>query len=164
MEISFKSVSLISAVILTGLAAGFFYAWQVSVIPGTKKVIDLTYLESMQSINRAILNPAFFLVFFGTMVLLWLATIQSYGSNKTMFICLLIAAISYTVGTFWVTAVGNVPLNDQLEALNLSELSAEKLSEFRQYYESKWNRLHMVRTAFSLISFIAVVIGMYIRK
>ncbi|CAE7470434.1 unnamed protein product, partial [Symbiodinium microadriaticum] len=75
----------------------FFYAWSVSVIPGTKRLADLTYLESMQSINRAILNPAFFVVFFGSMILLWLVTYQSYSANKTMFIFMLIAAITYTV-------------------------------------------------------------------
>ena len=56
MEITLKSIILFSTLILTGLSAGFFYAWQVSVIPGTKRVVDLTYLETMQSINRAILN------------------------------------------------------------------------------------------------------------
>ncbi|MAY84504.1 MAG: hypothetical protein CMP59_10265 [Flavobacteriales bacterium] len=164
MEISFKSISLLSAVVITGLSAGFFYAWSVSVIPGTKRLADLTYLESMQSINRAILNPAFFVVFFGSMILLWLVTYQSYSANKTMFIFMLIAAITYTVGTFGVTGMGNVPLNELLDGKNLNELSMEKLADFRQFYESKWNRLHTVRTVFSLISFIAVVIGMYIRR
>ena len=78
MDISIKSAVLFGAVILTGLSAGLFYAWQVSVIPGTQKVGDLTYLESMQSINRAILNPAFFLIFFGSLILLILSSIFEF--------------------------------------------------------------------------------------
>jgi hypothetical protein len=38
---------MFSAIVLTGLSAGLFYAWAVSVIPGTKKVKDFTYLETM---------------------------------------------------------------------------------------------------------------------
>lgn len=65
MEITIKSIVLLGTVILTGLSAGFFYAWSVSVIPGTQHISDTSYLQAMQSINRAILNPLFFVVFFG---------------------------------------------------------------------------------------------------
>lgn len=57
MEISIKTITLFAAALLTGLSAGLFYAWAVSVIPGTRKVTDMIYLETMQSINRAIRNP-----------------------------------------------------------------------------------------------------------
>ncbi len=39
-------------VLLNALSVGFFFAWSVSVILGTKKIGDLTYLETMQSINK----------------------------------------------------------------------------------------------------------------
>ena len=50
---------LITGVIGTGLVAGLLYGWAVSVIPGTTRVGDHTYVETMQDINRAIINPAF---------------------------------------------------------------------------------------------------------
>ena len=46
MDFTMKSLSLYAAVTLTGLSAGLFYAWAVSVIPGTQRVIDTTYLEA----------------------------------------------------------------------------------------------------------------------
>ena len=52
MELSIRSLVLLATVVLTGLSAGFFYAWSVSVIPGTQKIAHSAYLESMQSINR----------------------------------------------------------------------------------------------------------------
>ncbi|MEQ8712217.1 MAG: DUF1772 domain-containing protein [Cyclobacteriaceae bacterium] len=153
MEITFKNSILFVAIILTGLSAGLFYAWQVSVIPGTKKLLDATYLQSMQHINREILNPYFFLIFFGSMLMLSISTFQQYG-NGLLFWLMLAATLTYTIGTMAVTGMGNVPLNNELDALQLAKLPAPDLSEFRQYYETKWNVLHKIRTFFSVVAFL----------
>lgn len=160
MELSIKTITLFLAVALTGLSSGLFYAWSVSVIPGTRKVIDSTYLETMQSINRAILNPTFFLIFFGSLILLCVATAQQFGSNQTFWL-LLLAAITYAVGTVGVTAMGNVPLNNQLDELNLIDMSSDKISAFRQFYELKWNRLHLIRTAFAVAAFLLSILAVF---
>ena len=160
MEISIKSFILFTGIILTGLSAGLFYAWMVSVIPGTRKVIDITYLESMQSINRAILNPAFFIIFMGSPIALGISTVQQFNSG-TSFWLLLAATLTYLLGTFGVTAFGNVPLNDALEAVNLAEFSELEASAFRSSYERKWNRLHLVRTVFSVLSFVLALLSVF---
>jgi uncharacterized membrane protein len=154
MEISVKSFILFGSVILTGLSAGLFYAWSVSVIPGTQKISDTTYLETMQSINRAILNPAFFLIFFGSIVSLTTSSIYEFQSGKTVFWLLLASSLTYLIGTIGVTGLGNVPLNNQLDAMTLAESSTDQIAEFRKFYESNWNRLHMIRTVFAVLSFI----------
>lgn len=164
MELSIKSFILVGAVLLTGLSAGFFYAWSVSVIPGTQKISDGSYLESMQSINREILNPAFFAVFFGSMVFLFIASAYEFTSNKTAFWLMLFAAIFYAIGTVGVTALGNVPLNNQLEALSLSELTQEKAAAFRNFYEMKWNRLHLIRTVFAILSLLLATVSLITNK
>lgn len=160
MEISIKSLTLLTAVVLTGLSAGLFYAWMVSVIPGTRKVVDITYLESMQSINRAILNPAFYLIFMGSPLALIFSTVQNYNSGTT-FWYLFFATLIYVLGTLGVTMFGNVPLNDTLDAISLAELSDGQLSEFRNDYEEKWNRLHLIRTVFSVLSFLVAVLAIF---
>jgi uncharacterized membrane protein len=160
MELSIKSTTLLVAVLLTGLSAGLFYAWMVSVIPGTRKVVDLTYLETMQSINRAILNPAFYMIFFGSVLLLAISTIQHYQAGN-LFWWLLTASIVYLIGTFGVTVFGNVPLNDALDVLNLSELTNNQIVEFRKDYEQKWNRLHLIRTVFAVLSFLISLLGVF---
>lgn len=160
MEISIKSVTLLSAVILTGLSAGFFYAWMVSVIPGTRKVIDITYLESMQSINRAILNPAFYLVFMGSPLALIISTFQQYQAGPKFWL-LLAATLVYLLGTFAVTAFGNVPLNDALDVLDLGSLSEVEIADFRKSYEEKWNRLHWIRTLFAVVSFVLSLLAIF---
>ena len=164
MELSIKVITLFAAVILSGLSAGLFYAWQVSVIPGTKQIEDVTYLETMQSINRAILNPAFFIVFFGTLIALVGSSIYEFHSNKLVFGLIVLASVFYAAGTFGVTALGNVPLNNELEGLKLSDLSSERASAFRTYYESNWNRLHLIRTIFSLLSFLLTALTIFIQN
>ena len=155
-----KSITLASAILLTGLSAGLFYAWTVSVIPGTKLVTDKVYLESMQSINRAILNPWFFLSFFGALIGLAAASFSQYSAGVDLrFWLVLTAFMVYMLGTFGVTGLGNVPLNNELEALNLLELSDIELSEFRTYYEVNWNRLHWIRTGFAILSFLMVTVA-----
>ena len=162
MELSLKSFILFGSVILTGLSAGLFYAWSVSVIPGTQKLADPIYLETMQSINRAILNPRFFFIFFGSVVFLSISSIYQFHTSKMTFWLILSASIFYLFGTVGVTAFGNVPLNDQLDLLKLTELNTDKITAFRRFYETNWNRLHLTRTVFAVISFILSLLAVFI--
>ena len=155
MEVSIKTTVLFLAIILTGLSSGFFYAWEVSVIPGTKQVSDSNYLETMQIINRAVLNPAFFLIFFGSLIVLMGSSYLQYtAASKLSFWFMLAATLTYLIGTFGVTVVGNVPLNEGLDVVVLEELGKEAMHETRMAYEGKWNRLHTIRTVFSVIAFL----------
>lgn len=160
MEISIKTITLFTAVLLTGLSAGLFYAWAVSVIPGTRRVGDMAYLEAMQAINRAILNPAFFLIFFGSLAALAVSTVQQQRSGL-IFWLMLAATITYLLGTFGVTVFGNVPLNNALDALTLNELSPGQISSTRSHYETQWNRLHMARALFAVLSFILALSAVF---
>lgn len=149
----FKTITLFAAIVLTGLSAGLFYAWSVSVIPGTLKIQDSTYLETMQSINRGILNPRFFLIFFGGLICLGLASTLEFQNSKLTFYLLLGSTLIYLVGTVGITGMGNVPLNDQLEVLNLNDMNLDELSKFREHYELKWNKYHLIRTVCAVLAF-----------
>ena len=157
--LSFKTCCLLLAIVLTGLSAGLFYAWSVSVIPGTRKVSDLVYLEAMQNINRAILNPGFFAIYVGSLALLVLSTVQQYGQGP-VFGLLLAASLLYLVGTCGITAYGNIPLNNSLDALHLPTLDAEQLASFRQHYETPWNEWHTIRTASAVLAFLLALLAM----
>lgn len=158
-----KTTVLFITVLLNALSTGFFFAWSVSVILGTKKVSDFTYLESMQSINKEILNPVFFIVFFGSLITLAMCAYVQFN-NKPIFWLVLASAFIYLIGTFSITAFGNVPLNNELETLNITKLSILELKNFRAYYESAWNRYHTIRTISSIISFILLLIIIFIKR
>lgn len=158
-----KTIVFFITVLLNAISTGFFFAWSVSVIMGTKKVGHLTYLETMQNINREILNPVFFTVFFGSFIALVTTTCLQFN-NKTVFVLVLASTIIYLIGTFGVTAFGNVPLNNELEALKITELNLIELKDFRAYFESAWNHFHDIRTISSMVSFILLLISIFIQK
>lgn len=163
MSIIIKNISSYAAILLTGLSAGFFYAWAVSVIPGTKQISDKSYLEAMQSINRAIMNPGFFAIFIGSLLLLVIACVIQYSNDTKAFIFIVLATICYLFGTVGVTGVGNVPMNEALDAINLNNLDAKGMKNVRLTYESKWNMLHNIRTLFSVLAFVFSLLSVFVQ-
>ncbi len=161
MELSIKPILLMVAVVLTGLSAGLFYGWEVSVIPGTKRVSTAAYLETMQQINRAILNPRFFIVFFVSFFMLVAGSYSLKSASLPAFYFLLASTVVYFVGTLLVTGAGNVPINNVLDAQNLELLSSEDLESLRKKIESRWNQLHSIRTWCSVLAFVLSVVSLY---
>lgn len=162
---TFTNIILILAATSTALIAGLFYSWQVSVTPGIARIGDKAYLESFQAMNRAILNPAFFASFIGTLILLSVATFLTYSNPVTpRFWLLLIATIFYAGGVFGVTMVGNVPLNEALDKINIGAATAEELAARRLTFEGPWNKLNLIRTWFNIGALVLVVIALLWRS
>lgn len=149
---------LILAALTTALAAGLFYAYSCSVVPGLGRLDDMNYLSAMQSINRAILNPVFFFSFMGAVILLPLSAVMHYGTDR--FWLLVIASAFYIIGVFGVTAGGNVPLNNMIEAANLQSMGIEQLAQLRNAFEAKWNTLNLVRTVANIISLVFIILAL----
>lgn len=149
---------LLVTALASGLIAGLFYSYSCSVNPGLGALPDASYLASMQSINRVILNPIFFFSFMGTALLLPLSTYQHFGTGNRFYL-LLGACLVYLIGTFGVTVVGNVPLNEALDKMNLTGASAQELAAYRLRFEAPWNRLHAIRTYASVLSFVLVLLA-----
>lgn len=150
------TILLIATAVLTALIAGLFYAYSCSVVLGLGKLSDTEYLKSMQSINKEILNPVFFLSFMGTAALLPVSTFIYRGQNP-VFILLLLATIAYLIGVFGVTILGNVPLNNQLDKFDITNSTSESIKQMRDVFENRWNFLNNVRTFFSVISITLVI-------
>lgn len=149
---------LLTAVVSSGLMAGLFFAWMVSVIPGTARVSDLSYIDTMQAINRAIVNPWFVVPFVVTPLLLaGAAALEWRAGNTRRAWFLLGAAVSYVLGVLAVTVGGNIPLNNELDAFDLTGSPPASVAEMRDRYEGPWNRWHAVRTVVSIASFVGAV-------
>jgi uncharacterized membrane protein len=71
------------------------------------------------------------------------------------------SAIIYLLGTFGVTALVNVPLNNELDVLELTQMSVEQIGEFREYYEARWNRWHGIRTVFAVVAFLMATLALF---
>ena len=161
MELSLKFTSLVLTVLFTGLSAGLCFTWSNTVTPGLGRLDDLVYLQSFQQMNRTILNPMFFVVFFGPFFLN-LVNIYLFKSNSSnLFWLLILAGVFYFFGVLLVTVFGNVPLNEMLDKTDLSIASNDELRQLREKFEVKWNRLHSIRTITSIISFLLLIIGLF---
>jgi uncharacterized membrane protein len=144
----------IFTIIILGLIAGIFYCWSVSVTKGLALLPDKEYILAFQKLNQAIQNPLFFICFFGPIFLLPACMWRNYS------IYLLLATLSYYIGVMGVTIVGNIPLNNMLEAFSVQGAGMEDLRLMRGQFELKWNTLNHIRTLCSLVSFILTLISL----
>ena len=115
MTSAIKSLTFVTA-IGAAAAGGVFFAFSTFVMAGLKRLPAPQGIAAMQSINAAILNPLFFLVFFGTAVLCLLAAIGAIVEWPLPEAFYLIAgSVLYLVGALLVTLQRNVPLNLALD-------------------------------------------------
>ena len=141
------------ALVLTGLSAGLFVGWAVSVIPGTRRTSDRTYVETMQRINVAIVNPPFLVIFMGTAIALLISAILLFAGDQTRRAWWATAATAtYVVGMLGVTIGGNIPLNNALDSFDLGDAGDDEVNRQRRDYEGPWNRLHYTRSAAGLVA------------
>lgn len=146
---------------MVGLIAGLLYGYDCSIIKGFRNLTDREYLGAFQSINRAILNPYFFLSFMGSLLVLPVVTWLSYkAATPISFYLLLAATVVYVIGVFGVTMFGNVPLNNQLDQFDLANTSPDGLRAMRQKFEINWNKFHAIRTYAAMLSFLLAIISL----
>lgn len=154
----YSEITIALLTLLSGLMAGFFFAYTFSVNSGLGSLNDIAYLAAMQKINRAVLNPIFYLCFLGPLLLLPVATVQQYNVNSLRFICLIVASITYIGGVFLVTGIKNVPLNNKLDSLDLPTASAQLIAEMRSEFEKPWNFWNKIRTIAAIITLGVLII------
>jgi uncharacterized membrane protein len=150
---------LLLATLLTAILAGLFYAWSCSVMPGLARLTDTQYLHALQAMNRAILNPVFFLSFLGSSLLLPLCAWQQSRSLGTAGAALVIvAAIVHWIGMMGVTVFGNIPINNLLDTTDLGTANASELTRLREAFQGTWVRLNNVRTAAAILALVLLLI------
>ncbi|MDA0704086.1 MAG: DUF1772 domain-containing protein [Proteobacteria bacterium] len=130
----------------SALIGGLFFAFSACVMSALGRLPAHQGMAAMQSINRAILNPVFFSVFFGTgAVCAALTAVALVNWSEPYAAWLATGAALYLIGGILVTVVFNVPLNRAL-ALASSVENAENDALWRRYLSSwtAWNHLRLV--------------------
>jgi uncharacterized membrane protein len=159
-----RALVLAGATLATGLVAGVFYAYSVSVDLGLAAQPDASYVATMQEINERIQNPLFFASFFGAVVFpLAALVVHLPGLGSGRFRLISLACLLYIGGGFLRTAFVNVPMNDQLAAVD-PEAPGRVLSQARNAYEGPWNFWNGVRTVSSTLAFVALVCACLLRE
>jgi uncharacterized membrane protein len=154
------NIVLALTTLTTALIAGLFYAYSCSVNGGLAQLSDTNYILAMQSINRAIQNPLFFISFMGTLFLLPISTYLHYNSAQlNRFYLLLFATIIYLIGVIAITAFGNIPLNNALDKFSMQLADNEAIRQARLGFENAWNSFHLIRTIASIVALILVILA-----
>lgn len=135
---------LLAAAVLAGLQAGTYYTWASGVMPGLGRTDDRTFVEAMQQMNVAIVNPVFLASFLGAPLLAGAAIAACAPSARPWAI----AGAALAVGTILITGAGNIPLNNALDAAGpVSEI--KDLAAVRADFEGLWVKLNAARTVTS---------------
>ena len=131
------------ATVGSGLMAGIFFAFSAAVMPGLRRLRPEAGAAAMQAINRSILNPVFGMVFGGTPVLCILLALAAPFSVQSGAGWIVAGAVLHVVGSFVLTMVANVPLNNRLDAADPdSPAGAEVWAD----YLVRWTAWNHVRT------------------
>ncbi len=144
------------AIISTGLYAGFMLIFLTGIMPGLARLPDEQFVPAMSRLNETVPRGVFLAVFFGIVVFPGAALAVPVDGRTTTQFWLTCAGLVCAVLNHLVTMGGNVPLNNALAAAE-SASPAVPAAETRAAFEPRWNRLHLIRTLFTLASFALLV-------
>ena len=151
-----RGASLVAAAITLGLSAGLFYTYSASVMLGLGRSDDRTFVQAMQNINVAIVNPWFMAHFLGALVLTAVAAALHVPRDGRSVLPWIVAALVLYLVAIVVTGAANIPLNNQLEAARGVD-TAEGLAAARAQFEDAWMRWNIVRTVASTAALGSIV-------
>jgi uncharacterized membrane protein len=106
----------------------------------------------MQQINVAILNPWFFVSFFGALVFTALAGVLHLPGDWRAVLPWIVAALVLYLATLVITIGFNVPLNNELASAGNPDRIAD-LAGVRERFEASWMRWNIARAVASTAAF-----------
>lgn len=148
------------SLVLTGLIAGFFYAYACSVMVGFAVLDPRTALAAMQAINATVRNIYFAPAFFGPPLILAItAGLAVRAGARRGALWFGSAAGVYCLGGLLLTMRINVPMN---EALAVTAIPHDSVAALRLWadYAGPWQFWNIVRTAVSTLALILTGLGL----
>jgi uncharacterized membrane protein len=137
------------------LVAGLLFGFAVVVMPGIAKLSDREFLMSFKNMDGIIQNnqPVFMFIWLGSVVAILATTILGFQNLVTSQNNLLwLASAFYLIGVQLTTARINIPLNNELQNMNLFTLEESELAMFRLKFDKQWNRWNRFRCFNAIIS------------
>jgi uncharacterized membrane protein len=141
-----------------GLIAGIFYAFSSFIMKSLGKLPPAQGIAAMQRINIDVINPWFMAVFMGTAAtsaaIVVITTLNWDAPNSALRLA---GALLYLVGTFGITIVFNVPLNNRLAK---PAHDSPEAADLWTHYLKTWTAWNTVRTAAALAACAALIVAM----
>jgi uncharacterized membrane protein len=149
---------LIAATLGSGMVAGLLFVFSNVIMSVLAKQTPEHGMATMQAINIVILNPAFLLLFMGTLVVSAVHLMFAFTHwQEPCALVLMLAALVYVLGVFGITAACNVPLNDTLAGADAANPASVQL--WREYLQT-WTRWNHIRTIAAVVATILYALAL----
>ncbi|MEM6584300.1 MAG: anthrone oxygenase family protein [Pseudomonadota bacterium] len=146
------------SIVSVAIMAGVYFTFSAFVMRSLDAIEAPAGMMAMQSINRIIVQSAFLPIFFAsTLVCAALAVRASFDWAAPGALWAAVGGALYVVGMFGVTLVGNVPLNNTLEATPADGPEAKAIWAM---YMRQWTRWNHARTLSCIVSLVFLVLAM----
>jgi uncharacterized membrane protein len=150
---SWQLVALLAATLTTGLTAGVFGLYAHTIMPGLGTTDDRTFVGAFQSIDRAIINPLFMLVFLGALVSTGIAGVLGLRDDDRSVVVWVAVAFGLYLAAFVITIAVHVPLNDELKAAGNPDQIADLAAVRAAFHETRWIAWNIVRAVVTTVAF-----------
>lgn len=157
-------VTLLLSIIFCSLVAGLLFGFAIVVMPGIAKLSDKEYLLTFKHMDGIIQNnqPLFVLVWAGSILSVILTLVLGIMNLKGEQLYLLAGAASlYLVGVQLPTFRVNIPLNNELQNLDIEELEETQAKSSRTKFETPWNRWNRIRTINAIVAVSMFLLVLY---
>jgi uncharacterized membrane protein len=148
-----REVVLIAATMTMGLMAGVFGIYSNAIMPGLRRTDDRTFVAAFQSIDRAIINPAFMVTFVGALALTALASVLHLTGERRSMLPWISAAFVLYLLVFVITIGVNVPRNNEIKAAGDIDRMTDPHGVRERFDEARWVRWNHVRALASTVAF-----------
>jgi uncharacterized membrane protein len=116
-------------------------------------------------IDRVIQNnqPLFMLMWLGSLVALVISAVLGIGQlDGAGRLLVIFAALAYVLGVQLPTITINIPLNNQLQSLDVEAMTETAQAEARQSFEPRWNQWNAIRTVVASVVSALLMILLFI--
>ena len=146
-------ISLIFSILFCSLVGGFIFTYAIIVMPGLSNLNDKDFLRAFQVTDAIIQNkqPLFLFIWIGSIVATLTTVLVSLlivGLKETWLIVLI--GVVYLLGVQGTTIAIHIPLNNQIQKVEIEEQNDKTLADERLKFETKWNFFNNIRTVIAI--------------
>jgi|TARA_Y100000389_G_scaffold190895_1_gene216302 uncharacterized membrane protein len=132
-------------------------------MPGFSKLNDKDFIRAFQVTDNIIQNnqPLFMLIWIGS-ILSVISTIvfSIFNINADYSIFIIVTGFFYLIGVQGLTISIHIPLNNNIQKIDVDKEDELKLNEVRKEFEIKWNYYNRIRTvvAFTVTTLLMLIL------
>jgi len=132
-------------------------------MPGFSKLNDKDFIRAFQVTDNIIQNnqPLFMLIWIGS-ILSVISTIvfSIFNINADYSIFIIVTGFFYLIGVHGLTISIHIPLNNNIQKIDVDKEDELKLNEVRKEFEIKWNYYNRIRTvvAFTVTTLLMLIL------